>query len=335
MKRGPTLIAQPPRLSLARLPTPLHRFERFPFDVDAPRVWIKRDDLTGSALSGNKVRKLEYCLADALKLGCDTLITCGGTQSNLCRAVALAGAQLGLRVHLVLRGEPTDLVTGNLFLDKLAGATITWASAADYRTKIWPIMNSIGDEYAAQGHKAYAMGPGASNEVGLWGYLDAAAELRDDMVRLGIKHARVYLATGTTGTLAGLLLGTRIRSLNAEIVGISVGGSGALLATKVPKDFARWRDRYAPDADVDGLPVKILDGYAGPGYGKAEPHVLAQIAEVARTEGVLLDPVYTGKAFYAMTCELSKEPRCDDVIFLHTGGIFGLLAQPGEFQFDS
>lgn len=329
-------LPQPPRIRLAQLPTPFQPLRRYVTEFERPRIWIKRDDMTGSAISGNKVRKLEYCIADAIDKGCDTLITCGGVQSNLCRAVALLGAQLGLHVHLVLRGEGDEQRDGNLFLAYLAGADFTYVSAQDYRTRLWPIMNDLADGYAARGHKAYAMGPGASNEVGLWGYLAAAEELKADFDREQIEPGYIVVPTGTTGTVAGLLLGTRIHGISARILGISVGGSGAVLETKLPKDFERWRQRYDPDQDVTRLHADIIDGYAGEGYGKASPAVFQLIIDLARTEGLVLDPVYTAKGFLGMLSEarLGRFADTNDIVFIHTGGIFGLFAQRAGIGFD-
>jgi D-cysteine desulfhydrase len=328
-------MQQPPRRSLALLPTPLHLLERFPTGFQRPRIWIKRDDLTGAALSGNKVRKLEFCVGDALEQKSDVLITCGGSQSNLCRAVALVGAQLGLRVHLALRGEPTEHPDGNLFLAQLAGAAVTYVSAEDYRSRIWPVMNEIAARYASDGHRPYAMGPGASNEVGLWGYLMAAEELRTDFETHGISPGALIVATGTTSTVSGLLLGTRVFGLRAEVLGITVGGAGATLETKVVKDLVRWQTRYDPGQSVEGLQARILDGYVGPGYGRAEPHIYALIAQMARTEGILLDPVYTAKAFHGLLEETRRGrfDGCDDIVFVHTGGLFGLFPHRNDFDF--
>ena len=325
----------PSRRHLGRLQTPLVRLERFDPGFLTPRIWIKRDDLTGCGVSGNKVRKLEFCLAEALDKGCDTLIACGGVQSNLCRAVALLGAELGLKVHLVLRGEGTEPRTGNLFLDYLSGARITYVGADDYRSRIWPIMNAIADDYAKAGHKAYAMGPGASNEMGMWGYIVASEELKSDFAAAGITPGYVILPTGTTSTQSGLVLGSRLYDLAYKVVGISVGGSGTTLETKVQKDLVRWRDRFSPTQNVDGLHVQILDGYAVPGYGKADAHIFSLIADVARATGILLDPVYTAKGFHGMLTEAKRGRFSDaqDIVFVHTGGVFGLMAQSQNFIF--
>lgn len=328
------MITPPTRISLGRLNTPLQLLERFDTGMDLPRIWVKRDDLTGSGLSGNKVRKLEFCIAEAIESGADTLIACGGIQSNQCRAVAIAGAELGLSVHLVLRGEENSHNTGNLLLDRICGATITYISADDYRSRIWPIMNAIADEYATRGRKAYPMGPGASNELGMWGYISACEELKRDFAEHQIDPRYVVLPTGTTGTQSGLILGSRLHKLNFNTLGIAVSGSVDSLKAKIEKDLIRWKDRFSPTTNVLGLYNEILGEYGGPGYGIAEPHIYELITRLATSTGIILDPVYTAKAFFGLLEERAKGRFSDaeDIVFIHTGGIFGLMAQSHLFS---
>ncbi|MFM1895296.1 MAG: hypothetical protein RLZZ385_370, partial [Pseudomonadota bacterium] len=291
-------------------------------------------------VSGNKVRKLEFCIAQALDDGCDTLITCGGLQSNHCRATAILGARLGLKVHLILRGEPPAEADGNLLLDHLAGATISYVPQRDWAGHA-ELAARLQQSYAASGRRAAFFPTGASDEVGLWGYVAACAELRQDFTRLDWTPDVIVVATGSGGTQSGLIAGTALLEMTPRIVSVAVSDDGAYFAQKVRQDLHLWQQRYAIPLDVDKLPVVTLDDYIGPGYGKAGPEVFATIAELARLEGLFLDPVYTGKAFHGMVTELEKAARgqpsaltgARNVLFIHTGGLFGLFPQRRQFEF--
>lgn len=328
-------ISYPARVALAQLPTPLVALHRLSAEVGGPRLWVKRDDLTGAELSGNKVRKLEFSIAEALAQGCDTLITCGGLQSNHCRATVLAGARLGLTVHLVLRGMPQGAPDGNLFLDYLAGARFTFCTPEEYTAQQRMRFAAIVERYAADGHKAFVIPSGASDEIGLWGYIAACEELKQDCARAGFIPEVIVCATGSGGTQAGLIAGSALHRLDARIVGINVDEDAVYFVSKIRADLEKWRERYAQKVDVASLPIEIIEGYLGPGYGKADPPVFDTIAHVARLEGLVLDPVYTGKALHGLIGEIGRGNLADvqNVVFVHTGGLFGLIAQRGEFRF--
>jgi D-cysteine desulfhydrase len=328
-------ISYPARAALAQLPTPLAPLERVSGELGGPRLWVKRDDLTGAALSGNKVRKLEFSIAEALAQRCDTLITCGGLQSNHCRATAIAGARLGLKVHLILRGAPQGAPDGNLFLDDLAGATCSFYAPEEYRTQRPEIFAELAADYAKQGHKAFAIPSGASDEIGAWGYIAASAELKADFDRLGFVPEHIICPLGSGGTLAGLVLGNALYGLNATIWGVNVDDDdAATFKAKIRTDFGKWKERYRQGLDTEGLPINIIDGYVGPGYGRAEAHIFELIARVARTEGLILDPVYTAKTLHGLLSETERGrfSGARNIVFLHTGGIFGLLAQREQFR---
>ncbi len=331
----------PPRIELARTPTPLHLLERFSRELGGPRIWVKRDDLTGFGLSGNKVRKLEFCIADAIDKGCDTLLTCGGVQSNHCRATAVAARQLGLDVHLVLRTDEAPTRDGNLFIDQLLGANISYVSKAQYAAGIAPIYESLIADYADRGRKVYPMPVGASDEVGLWGYLAASEELAGDFFRLGITPQHIVCATGSGGTQGGLTLGAKLLGLSARVWGVAVCDDAAYFEQKIGQDIEAWRIRY-PDsggASIGPGDIKVaiatIDGYVGPGYGRATAEIFNLISHLARLEGLLLDPVYTGKAFYGMVEEIRGTKRfagAEDIVFIHTGGFFASYAQRQHFE---
>jgi len=319
----------PPRISLAHLPTPLQLLERASARWGrGHRIWLKRDDLTGCELTGNKVRKLEFILAHARDTGCDTLITCGGLQSNHCRATAFAGARLGMAVHLLLRGQqPADL-DGNLLLDHLAGATVSCYPKAQYVSELDDLFRQWQAHYAGLGRRALAIPTGGSDGIGAWGYIAACEELAADFRSHGIERAHVVSATGSGGTQTGLTLGAALYGLPATVWGINVCDDERYFLDKVAADAADWCARY-PGVPAVQVEPRVIDGYVGQGYGIAGQEVFRLIAELAALEGVVLDPVYTGKAFAGMLAEIEagRFTGCRDLVFIHTGGIFGLFPQ--------
>ncbi|MEX1198012.1 MAG: D-cysteine desulfhydrase family protein [Pseudohongiellaceae bacterium] len=326
----------PPRLELARLPTPLRQLRRFPGIPGGTRLWIKHDEQTGTELSGNKVRKLEFTLAEALSRGCDTIITCGGIQSNHARATAVLGARLGLSVHLILRGERPAVPDGNLLLDYLTGATVHYLPQSEWQSHI-ACAQDLRNSLESEGHRVLFIPTGASDEIGLWGYVAACQELREDFRATSLQPDIIAVATGSGGTQSGLIAGNALFALGAGIRAFNVCDDAAWFLDKVRGDLGRWQSRYAdflPESfDATALPVTTVDGYVGPGYGVAEPPVYETIAALARSEGIILDPVYTGKAFHGLLEELRhgtlKGAR--DVVFIHTGGLFGLFPHREHF----
>jgi D-cysteine desulfhydrase len=325
-------LVYPRKIDLARTPTPLQFMERASEAWgDGHRLWVKRDDLTGCELSGNKVRKLEFITAYAIDNGYDTLITCGGLQSNHCRATAFAGARCGLSVHLLLRGEEPAEPDGNLLLDHLAGATVSCYPLQEYLSNIDKLFAEWQEHYAARGRKALEVPTGGSDGIGAWGYIAASEELREDFLRNGIERAHIVTATGSGGTQTGLTLGAALHDVPATVWGVNVCDDEEYFLNKVASDSEDWRRRF-PDVPDIKASARVLDGYVGKGYAKADPHVFQLIADLARLEGLVLDPVYTGKAFAGMLAELSKGrfEDCRDIVFIHTGGIFGLFPQRSQ-----
>jgi D-cysteine desulfhydrase len=333
----PQAVNYPPRIELARLPTPLQPLRRLGERLGI-ELYLKRDDLTGAALSGNKIRKLEFVLAEALARDANIVLTCGGAQSNHCRATAVAAAALGLGCRLLLRtADPAHppAPEGNILLDRMAGADIVWITPADYRQRD-TLMQREAAALAAWGRRPYIIPEGASNALGAWGYIRAAEELTADAGALpgsaGVPLTVVY-AAGSGGTGAGLILGAKLHGLEARVVGINVCDDRdtfvrligeiceqALTEFGLAVPFARQRD------------IEIVDGYVGRGYALSQPEELRLICDVARTEGIFLDPVYTGKAFFGMVEELRRRPGCfgPRVVFVHTGGLFGLFPIAAE-----
>ena len=332
------MINYPDRIRLASLPTPFKKLEKFAVPNFEGTIWVKHDELTGTEVSGNKVRKLEFCIAHALREGCNTLITCGGIQSNHCRATAVLGAKLGLKVHLILRGQKPALIEGNLLLDHLAGAEITYLPQKDWRDHE-SLAASLQEKYVARGDKAHFIPTGASDEIGIWGYIAAWEELTNNFKDNDIDPEYVVLATGSGGTQAGLLVGAKIHGAETKIVAFNVCDDADYFEDKIKSDVSLWKQRYKTDFDETALNILTFEGYMGPAYGEAEGIIFKTIANLAKVEGVFLDPVYTGKAFHGMVSELCLGDRgrlqgAKNIVFIHTGGLFGVFPQHKNFQFD-
>jgi D-cysteine desulfhydrase len=289
-------------------------------------------------VSGNKIRKLEFCIAEAQQQSCDTLITCGGIQSNHCRATAILGARLGLKVHLILRGEKPEVAEGNLLLDYLSGAEITYLPQSQWRNHE-SLAEDLQRTYEAQGRKGFFIPVGASDEIGLWGYIAASEELKKDFDNLNIDPEYIITATGSGGTQGGLLVGAQLLQMRSQVVAFNVSDDAAYFDKKIKQDVTLWKQRYKQEFDLEKLRIKTVEGYLGAGYGMAGSEIFSTIAELASTEGIFLDPVYTGKAFHGMVSELHKGDQgqlagARDVVFVHTGGLFGVFPQQQNFSFN-
>ena len=313
----------PPKIPLARLPTPLQPLDRLSEHLGGPRIWLKRDDLTENIGGGNKLRKLEYVLADAKQHGATAVITSGGIQSNHCRATAFAAAKLGLHCHLILRGKPQTLADGNLLLDQLLGASIDYVNAKDF-ADLNACYYRAGERLREKGFQPYDIPIGASNDIGIWGYVEAAEEMICDFADAAIDPVALVLAVGSGGTYAGLQAGFSMRAHQSQLIGICVGDNNAFFEHKVNQDLSAWQTRY--DVKLNLRPNKFYDQFIGQGYGVASAEIYSLIQKVAELEGVILDPVYTGKAMFGLTQLItSKDLEGDDIVFLHSGGTFGLF----------
>lgn len=306
-----------PTVSLARLPTPVHALERLS-DALGVEVHVKRDDLTGFGLSGNKVRKLEHLLADAKARGATALVTCGGIQSNHARATAVAARQLGMRPVLLLRGAPGGAPDGNLLLDVLLGAEIHWTTPDAYRDHRNDVMAGIADALRARGEVPYVIPEGGSNALGAQGYEDAAAELAAQAEPFDA----VFVAVGSGGTLAGLALAGV-----SGLVGVAVCDDAAFFEARA-RAIAAESGRSLPACGPATWWVD--EAHRGPAYGVATPQIWADIRLAARLEGLLLDPCYTGKAMHALCAHARAGALSGRVLFWHTGGAFGLFGRGAE-----
>ncbi len=328
----------PPRVPLAQLPTPFYRLERLSREWGAD-LWIKRDDQTGGPLTGNKVRKLEYHFAKAIEGGAKAVITCGGVQSNHCRATAIAARQLGLVPHLLLRttdGRKPAEIDGNTLLDVLVGAEITWVNPDQYRNARQETMAKLAERYASDGLPAYVIPEGASDARGALGYVAAVAELKTQAQEQRVRIDYVAHACGSGGTTAGLTIGNRVHEAGLFPVAFAVCDDesyfkDAVLA--IVNEFVR----NFPGAPEMGDPrLRILDQYKGVGYAQSTQEELDFLRRVAELEGIVLDPVYSGKAMLGLYQELKNGKtfrRGSSICFLHTGGVFGLFPKRLEFGF--
>lgn len=326
------------RVALAQLPTPLERAERLSAALGA-EIWLKRDDLTGLGLGGNKVRKLEYLLGEALARGCDTVVTFGALQSNHARQTAAACARLGLRCELVLtRAVPrtgeafTD--GGNVLLDQLFGARVTTVEPDD--AALEGAVAEIRSRLAADGRTAAWIPPGGSNAVGTLGYVAAGEELARQLDAAGVDEADVVVAVSTGGTVAGLWLGLRRAGRTDRVRGV---------------DVYRTEDRSRPvidqlvaDVDVltdarthDVIDIELTDEFLGPGYGIPTAGMVDAVRLLARTEGIAADPVYSGKALDAVTTWATDGRLSPDrpTVIVLTGGAPALFAYADEFRGDT
>jgi D-cysteine desulfhydrase len=330
-------IPYPRRVALAHTPTPLMELKRLNIK-EGPTIYLKRDDLTGSEVSGNKIRKLEFLLAQALDQGRDLVITCGGAQSNHARATAAAATRLGLSSRLVLRTEdpknPPPL-SGNILLDRMVGAEIIWITPEQYQDRA-ALMEEMARELSNQGRKPYLVPEGGSTGLGAFGYMRAVEELAVDLAGLpgGTEEPlTIIAATGSGGTLAGLALGAKLTGLPARVVGVNVAADRDYFVREVSRIGRQAQAEYGLAAALDpDRDFEILDGYVGLGYAISRPEELAAIRDLARAEGVILDPVYTGKAYYGMISELNRDPDRfgSRIVFFHTGGLFGLFPKADQ-----
>ncbi len=333
-----TTMNYPAHLEIARKATPLQKMEKLSEELGV-EIFFKRDDLTGCELSGNKIRKLEFLLADAKAKGADTVLTCGGAQSNHCRATALAAIKAGLNSTLLLRTEdpmnppPSH---GNILLNQLAGAEIIWITPAEYKER-HSRFKVEHERLAGQGKVAYTIPEGGSNQLGAWGYVKGMEEIANDLTALGagdFAETTVLSATGSGGTTAGLLLGGRLLGLDLRVTGVNVCDDEDYFVSEIGSICNGFIKDYSTNIAINSTDIDIVDGYVGRGYALSRQEELKAIYDLAQLEGVVLDPVYTGKAFYGMASEIRKNRSAfgKRIVFVHTGGIFGLFPVADEFK---
>lgn len=332
----------PERIKLIHAPTPIESLPLLSQELGV-NLFVKRDDRTGFEWSGNKVRKLEFLFAEAKAKGANTVVTCGGVQSNHCRATAAIAAKLGMRCILLLRGEEPEKYNANFLLDRIFGAETFFLSADAYYNEMAEIYRNLESQIRQTGGRSYFIPEGGSNALGSLGYVSCWDEIIEQVMEVNspIKEGfdAVYVAHGSGGTLAGLTLGKILREAapeslkQAKIIGVNVCYEKAKsfslvkdILWKSIQGFNLGKSFFADD-------FEILEGFLGQGYAKFTAEELKFYLHVARSEGILLDPTYTGKAFRGMVESLrGSVGKFKNVLFIHTGGSFANFGAANEWQ---
>lgn len=333
------LLTRFPRVPLAQLPTRLEFLPRLSEQLGGPGIWVKRDDCTGLATGGNKTRKLEFSMGEAIKRGADTIITVGAVQSNHVRQTAAAACKLGMKCEVLLEHRVTDpselyRSSGNVLLDRIFGANLReYPKGTDFDAE----MEKIADEVRASGGVPYIIPGGASNAVGALGYVGCGAELLQQLDEQQLEIDHIVTASGSAGTHAGLVTGLRASGSSLPILGIGVNAPQEQQEDKVFK-------LATETAELVGKPDCVLRedivadcNYVGPGYGEPTAAMNEAVLMLARLEGLLFDPVYSGKALAGMIDYIRTGPfkKGSNIVFLHTGGAVGLFAYADILNLDA
>lgn len=311
------------RISLAQIPTPLQEIK-----FEGKNFLIKRDDLTGCELSGNKVRKLEYIIEDAKRKKADIIFTCGGDQSNHARATAIAAKKIGLNTKLFLWGKENPNINGNLFLNKMYGAEVKYLNKADY-DKVNEIMFEARMALLKKNKNAYVLPEGGSSTLGIWGYINFIDELKKqtDLDKVD----SIIAASGSGGTAAGMLVGAALSKLNLKIVAVNVLYQKEEIKKKILRLAEGCVLDYKLNCKLNPDNLIILDGYSKEGYKNITQSKIKLIKKFASKTGILFDPAYTGKAFYAYYENYLMAGKGKKNIFIHTGGLFGVFGRTKEY----
>jgi L-cysteate sulfo-lyase len=329
-------LAKFPRVALGHLPTPLEPMDRLSEILGGPRLWVKRDDCTGLSSGGNKTRKLEYLMADAQSKGADTIITQGATQSNHARQTAAAAAKLGMACHILLEdrtgsNDPSYIMSGNVLLDRLHGATVSKRSGgADMNAE----MEKLADALRDQGRTPYVIPGGGSNPIGALGYVNCARELVEQAEAMGLQIDALIHATGSSGTQAGLVAGLAEIQSDIHLLGIGVRAPQEKQEGMVHDLALRTIAHLGTATQIQRSDVRANCDYVGAGYGIPTDGMVAALKLLAETEGLLFDPVYSGKGLDGLI-DLTRKGHFDgmsNVVFLHTGGSAALFGYPETFD---
>jgi len=330
------LLSRFPRVAFCHAPTPLEPMPNLTRHLGGPQLWIKRDDCTGLATGGNKTRKLEFLMGEARALGADHVITQGAVQSNHVRQTAAAAARMGmgftgLLEHRVADPEPEYLNSGNVFLDRLLGASLEdRPSGADMQAE----METLADKLRAQGKKPYVIPGGGSNTTGALGYVASAIEMVNQANETGLRIDRVVHATGSTGTQAGLLAGLQGMNSGIGVLGISVRAPKDKQEENVHRLAQATAERLGVRGGIDRAAVAANSDYVGAGYGIPTDGMVEAVTLTARLEGIFLDPVYSGKGMAGLIDLIRKGhfTKGENIVFVHTGGSAGLFGYTHVFN---
>jgi D-cysteine desulfhydrase len=312
-----------PRVELAYAPTPLLKLERLSAELDV-ELWVKRDDLTGLLETGNKIRKLEFLVGEALAQRADTLITCGTLQSNCCRAVSAVAARLGLTAMLALKGTPPAEYDGNLLLDRLLGAQVRYCSDDEW-AKVDQVMQEMAGQARAAGRTPYVIPESGATVVGALGYFTCGQEIAQQVRHGAPDFDTIAITAFSGGSQAGLLMAKQLTGLKAQILSIPIAWEAERIRAYVGDVIDQARRRWSLAVQVP-REIELLDGYQGAGRAEVRQEDLAMVLRVARAEGIILDPVYTAKAFAGLLDHIKREPGSlgRRICFIHTGGVFSI-----------
>lgn len=313
----------PSKLSLANIPTPVQSI-----NFESCNFLIKRDDFTGVELTGNKVRKLEYLLYDAKKKKCDYVFTSGGDQSNHARATCIAATSLGFKSKLFLWGNQNQNPDGNLFLDKLTGTEIKFLTKKEYKN-VFNIMVEESELLNKKRQKAYVIPSGGSSIVGIWGYINFVKELSQQVDLKKLKG--IVFANGSAGTASGILLGAALLGIDLKIFPVIVLDTKDQVYDEIEILTTMCIKEFGLDVKLNMKNVEIIEGYSEEGYKNISPDKIKLINKFFKKTGILLDPTYTGKAFTAYYDNFLKSKKKSNILFLHTGGIFGAFAKKKNY----
>ena len=321
-----------PRFELAQFPTPIHYLKKLTASCQGPDIYMKRDDLTCLGMGGNKTRKLEFLIGQALTDGADTLVTAGGIQSNHCRLTAAAACKAGLACDLVLSGTAPQVPNGNLLLDKIFRARVHFCDREDREKQLV----QVADDLRSKGKKPFVIPVGGSNAIGSVGYVTAMAELKPQLAAMDLAPAAIVFASSSGGTQAGLSLGAKITGFAGDILGISIDqaktGEDAFLPVleSIANETAR---RIGSDRILTQADFFLNCDYLGAGYAKPGDMEFNAIEALAQQEGILLGPVYTARAMGGLLDLIQKKvfTRDQSVLFWHTGGTPELFAWADRF----
>ena len=316
-------MLRPKKIKLANIPSPLQEVK-----FDGKSFIMKRDDLTGLELSGNKVRKLEYLLYQAKKEKSEIIFTTGGDQSNHARATVIASAKCGMKSNLFLWGKDSSKVEGNLFIDKFLGADISFLNKNDFQN-VNQIMFKQKEKLEREGRKVYVIPEGGSTTLGIWGYISFIEELAKQIDLKSIQG--IVSASGSGGTAAGMMVGAAMLNLNLKIFCVNVLYGQEKIKKRILDLAEGCIMDYKLQCKMKNENLEIIDGYSEEGYKNISENKIKIIKNFARESGIILDPAYTAKAFTGYNQEFLKKGKGRKVLFLHTGGIFGVFAKKTQY----
>ena len=318
-----------PRIELCHAPTPLEFMPRLTQHLGGPQIWIKRDDCTGMALGGNKARKLEFLMGDALQQGADHVVTLGALQSNHVRQTAAAAARLGLACTVILEHRHPNpdsdyLNNGNVLLDSLLGADIVYRPGG---TDMPAALTQVGEQLRAKGRRPYLIPSGGSNPVGTLGYVKAAQELLQQAQEKSLRLDHIVVASGSAGTHAGLVVGLAAQASTVPVQGFAVSQAAHLQHARVSTLALATAQTIGHLTPLAPEAIRVNADYLGAGYSIPTPAMVDAVQQVARLEGILLDPVYTGKAMAGLIDWVRRGHyrATENIVFIHTGGQAGLF----------